>query len=164
LILQSFNPRNAMTITLEHIEAKQTELADLIAKFKAQPAATGQHVQFAVDHQLQPGEVYAGVVLRGDGTPDYHLVLLPHKPDGDLAWQAAKDWAASVGGELPTLSELSLLYANHKARFEPNWYWSCVQHETTSSYAWSQYFTHGGQYGTRKGLELSARAVRRFAA
>lgn len=151
-------------ITLQQLEAKRTELADLIAKFKAQPAEAGQGVQLAVDHQLQPGEVYAGVVLRGDGTPDYHLVLLPHKPDGDLAWQAAKDWAQSVGGELPTLSELSLLYANHKARFEPSWYWSCVPHATDGSYAWCQGFSNGRQGSYHKGDELSARAVRRFAA
>lgn len=71
-------------ITLEAIEAKQSELADLIAKFKKQPAA-GQvlHRFGEVEIELQPGErtrianllLQRGRVVKGDFTKTYRKAL-----------------------------------------------------------------------------------------
>lgn len=152
-----------MTITLEQLEAKHSELADLIAKFKAQPQELPAIIAFSAEISLAAGEHYAGLVLKPDGTPNHHLVLLPREGE-DLEWEEAKAWAIEAGGELPTRQELALLYANCKAQFHLSWYWSSEAHDTDSSYAWSQDFYYGGQYYYRKLSPCRARAVRRFAA
>jgi hypothetical protein len=121
-------------VTLEQLEAKRDELTALIAQFRAQPPR--RRLQYSVDHELQPGERYAGLLLGADGTPGQHLVLLPGLPGKDLAWPDAQAWAASVGGELPTRREQSLLFANLKGEFEAACYWSSEPHETNGSYAW----------------------------
>ena len=46
--------------------------------------------------------------------------------------------------------------------FESNWYWTSTQHLASPGYAWSQYFSYGGQYGYSTGTKLRARAVRRL--
>jgi hypothetical protein len=125
------------TITLESIEAKQSELQQLINKFKSeQPRALSVP---AVSIQLAQGETYAGLMLGEDGNPSHHLILLAGDA-GDLTWEKAKEWATAQGGELPTRREQSLLFANLKSQFEGAWYWSSQQHETNSSYAWIQGF------------------------
>jgi hypothetical protein len=150
------------TITLEQIESKQTELADLIAKFKAQSVELPTVLAFTVEISLAAGEHYAGLALRADGTPGHHLVLLPGEAEG-MTWDDAKAWAASVGGELPTRQEQALLYANCAHLFKQEWYWSGVEH-TSGSNAWYQTFSYGAQDYDLKFNELRARAVRRFAA
>ena len=112
--------------------------------------------------QLADGEIYAGLVLTPEGTPSHHLVLLPGVAE-DLTWQAATDWAMAQGGALPTRQEQALLYANAKAHFEGDWYWSGEEH-TNGSYAWFQYFGNGIQLTNRKSYEGRARAVRRLTA
>lgn len=150
-----------MTITIEQLEAKQKELADLIAKFRAQPAPS-RMLAFTAEIPLASGEHYAGIALKADGTPSHHVILLPGEGE-DLQWTAAVQWAEKAGGALPTRQEQALLYANLKNQFKPEWHWSCEQHEN-GSYAWYQTFTTGFQYDTRKHNELRARAVRRLAA
>ena len=113
--------------------------------------------------ELQPGERYAGTVLDADGNVKHHLVLLPNRPDADLTWQAAMDWAASVGGQLPDRQEQALLYANCKPHLEPKWHWFREEHQNASS-AWVCNFTYGSQILTHKGFEGSAVAVRQFPA
>jgi hypothetical protein len=110
---------------------------------------------------LNAGEVYAGILLGKDGVPDQHIILLPGDAE-ELDWEAAKAWAAEVGGELPTRREQHLLIANLKEEFESNWYWSSEQHASHSDYAWYQRFSNGGQGYGHKDLELRARAVRRL--
>lgn len=149
-------------ITLERIQAKQTELAALIQQFTqaTQPVAT-LHVFPEVEIELQPGERYAGPVLDADGKLLHHLVLMAQRPAGKLNWQAAMDWAATVVGALPTRQEQALLYANCKPHLDPLWHWSCETHEDDASYAWHCYFGYGNRYGSRKSFEGSAVAVRR---
>lgn len=113
--------------------------------------------------ELQPGERYAGLVLDAEGYASHHLVLLPSQAES-VNWTAAKDWAASAGGELPTRQEQSLLFANLKSEFMPRWYWSAEEYEDDSSYAWSQGFVYGTQDNDVKSFEGHARAVRRFTA
>jgi hypothetical protein len=93
------------------------------------------------------------------GSPSHHLILLPGEAV-DVTWQQAKDWAASVRGELPTRQEQALLYANVKREFQPRWHWSGEQ--CSDSDAWGQGFSYGNQGDDNKSYEGRARAVRRF--
>ena len=117
--------------------------------------------QLFMQQNLQPGEVYAGIVLGKDGAPDHHLFLLPAKAE-QLTWNKAIEWAQAQGGNLPTRQEQAILYGNLKHEFERDWYWSCEQHAVDSDYAWMQSFGYGTQTSVRKANELRARAVRRL--
>lgn len=111
---------------------------------------------------LNPGERYAGPVLDATGQLKHHVILLPQRPDEDAPWKAQMDWAASVGGQLPDLQELALLYANCKDALPNKWCWSSQEHEDDASCAWDYYFLYGYQNYTHKGYEGSAVAVRRL--
>jgi len=111
---------------------------------------------------LESGERYAGIILGKDGQPDHHLILLAAEPKNLQSWNDAKAWAVKAGGELPTRREQSLLFANLKDQFEPDWYWSCEQDAADDSYAWDQIFGNGGQGYDPKTYEGRARAVRRL--
>lgn len=110
---------------------------------------------------LRPGERIGGIVLNEAGDYQHHLVLLPARPEADLTWQAAKNWVASVGGELPTPQEQSLLFAHCKDHLPEAWCWSNKEAED-ASYAWSCNFYDGLQGHDRKSFEGSAVAVRRL--
>jgi hypothetical protein len=70
---------------------------------------------------LKKGESYAGIILGKGGDPDYHLILLA--PEEVYAnWKTAEEFAAKVGGELPTSREQYLLVANLKEEFPENYY------------------------------------------
>lgn len=153
------------TITLETIKAEQARLAEMIAALEAQ-AITTESIHFPeLLLELNPGERYAGLIMGKDGEPNYHLVLLPGQAD-DITWGKAMEWAGKQGGEyvasLPTRREQAMLFANLKEEFEERAYWSCEAHESESGWAWCQYFLSGLQYGTTRGSELRARAVRRL--
>ncbi len=147
-------------ITLEAIEAKQTELAALIQQLQQQ-AQQGRQIEIegsTID--LQPGERYAGAVLDEHGQHMHHLVKLAQQPDQKLNWQASMDWAEEVGGTLPTRQEQALLYANCKPHLKPEWHWSCETHKDDASYAWYCSFFNGYQYNFLKSYEGSSVAVR----
>lgn len=151
-----------MTITLEAIEAKQSELSKLIEQFRATTKTTPIEVPGAII-QLRPGERYAGLVLGDDGEPMCHLVLLPGYAE-DVSWDAAGEWAKAQGGELPSRREQSLLFAHCKAHLQPRWHWSREAHEDDASYAWYCYFDDGDQGNGRKSFQGCAVAVRRLSA
>jgi hypothetical protein len=109
--------------------------------------------------QLNEGEIYAGAIIKPDGT-GHHLILLDGDND-DASWDDAMAWAKSIGGDLPDRVEQSLLFAHLKDRFKPEWYWSNTQHASNSGYAWFQDFGDGYQDSTHEGSTLRARAVRR---
>ncbi|MCG5072244.1 DUF1566 domain-containing protein [Paraburkholderia tagetis] len=110
--------------------------------------------------KLDEGEHYAGVLLGKDGAPNHHVILLPGDID-DGTWHNAKEWAASIGGELPTRREQSLLFANLGEQFEEDWYWSIEEY--SDAFAWCQLFGNGNQLISHKVLNLCrARAVRRL--
>lgn len=111
--------------------------------------------------QLNDGEVYAGALIKPDGT-GHHIILLPGDND-DADWQTQMDWAKSIGGDLPSRPELVHLYAHLKQEFQPTWYWSNEQHESDSDDAWSQTFISGYQVWHYEDSKLRARAVRRLA-
>ena len=114
--------------------------------------------QFLKENQ-QKGEIYAGLLLGKDGKPDQHIFLLPGKKE-EINWEDAKKWAASIGGELPTRPEQSLLIANLKEEFDPRAYWS--SEANGDGWAWYQYFLYGRQDITPTDGALRARAVRRL--
>lgn len=147
------------TVTLEKIEKKHSEIAAMIAEFKAQ--STTEFVFPETQIELRHGEHYAGLIIGKDGEPSYHVILLPGEAES-VNWQAAKDWAASIDGELPTRREQSLLYANLKEEFKEAWYWSGEQHASNSSHAWYQTFEDGYQNYYNKINTFRARAVRRL--
>jgi len=146
---------------LRSLQARHADLAEqiqqLIDRLSTSPA-TSLLLLPEASIELQPGEVYAGLVL-GD-QPGYHLVLMAPKPEGRLSWADAKAWAERVGGRLPNRQEQALLYANAKPHFEETWYWSGQEHEENASYAWFCDFGDGLQSDAHKSYEGLARAVR----
>ncbi len=111
--------------------------------------------------ELPAGQLNAGLVMQ-DGKPSHWLILLPEVPASCLNFNDATAWAESIGGELPTRQEQSLLFANLKDQFEADWYWSGEEYKSGSGFAWYQDFNGGDQDLSRKLLELRARAVRRL--
>lgn len=111
---------------------------------------------------LTPGERYAGVVLDALGAIRHHLILLPNRPPKRAAWQAQMDWAASVGGDLPSPQEQSILFANCRDALPEAWCWSNKTHDEDASYAWYCDFLDGNQFYYHKSLAGSAVAVRRL--
>ena len=150
-------------ITLEAIQAKQTELAKLIQQFSEQPKAAGRTIEIEDRYiELEPGEHYAGAVLDADGNHMHDLVLMPQRHGKRLNWKAALEWAEEVGGALPTRQEQALLFANCKPHLEGVYHWSCEEYEGDTSYAWYCDFDDGDQGDDRKHYELAAVAVRRL--
>lgn len=107
--------------------------------------------------ELAEGEIYAGILIK-DGAPSHHLILLSGEAES-VTWDQAGEWAASIGGELPSRKEQSLLFANAAKQFQPHWYWSSEQYSRDD--AWGQLFSGGDQSYSSKGFEARARAVRR---
>ena len=106
--------------------------------------------------------IFAGLTTTADGK-HHAVVLLADKPTGSLNWQAANAWADGIQAALPTRAVAALLYANLRAQFEPEWYWSCEVYD--GSFAWTQFFDDGTQLDDfHKSFEGRARAVRRFPA
>lgn len=110
---------------------------------------------------LNEGEQYAGLILGKEGSPDHHLVLLPGEAQ-EVSWAAAREWAATAGGELPTRRELALLYANLREEFDRVWYWSVDTQEPRSHLVWGQNFTSGIQTMYGRPFRGRARAIRRL--
>lgn len=111
---------------------------------------------------LAEGEVYAGLSRDPDTGAWHHVVLLPALPDKDLGWQAAIDWARSVGGELPTRWESALLYANCRQTIDLDyWYWTSTPFAGDERAAWGQSFDYGNQSYGHKAYTGRPRAVRR---
>lgn len=113
---------------------------------------------------LAAGERYAGFVLDANGNIKHHLVLLPDRPSGRLEWQAAKAWAASVGGQLPDRQEHRLLCANCAPQdLIHNWHWLSEACADNRHLAWFGNFDRGTQSFFRKTDNGAAVAVRRWA-
>ena len=109
---------------------------------------------------LNPGELYAGVVLI-DGTLDHHVILLPGEFAGGV-WADADAWATQAGGSLPTPAEQAVLFANVRSEFQQAWYWSSDERPDYPGYHWAQHFDNCSQNAIQSD-GLLARAVRRVA-
>ncbi|WP_371767524.1 helix-turn-helix domain-containing protein [Massilia sp.] len=79
--------------------------------------------EFTFDQaELQPGELYAGIVR--DGGIYRHLILLPAEARA-VTWQQAKTFAAAVGGELPNIDDHDVLWQNLRDQFSgEDTFWS----------------------------------------
>ena len=110
---------------------------------------------------LADGEVYVGAI--GDQNGDvHHVILLPGDND-DSTWQAAMDWAKSIGGDLPNRIEQAMLFDRCRDQFKKEWYWSNTTVDGYDAYAWLQIFSDGSQNGYHKDYyHYRARAVRRL--
>jgi hypothetical protein len=108
---------------------------------------------------IAEGERYIGGIISADGTIT-HVILLPGEINAN--WQKAGEWAASIGGNLPTRVEQAMLFATASEAFKQAPYWSCREEEPESGWAWYQHFYDGTQDYYLKNDELSARAVRRL--
>jgi len=109
---------------------------------------------------LAEGEIYAGAI--GDTAGNlHHVILLPGDND-DATWQHQKEWAASIGGDLPTRLEQALLWQNCREHFKQDWYWSGEEHASVAGWAWYQHFVIGSQSSHYQSSQLRARAVRRL--
>lgn len=144
-----------------------TDLADhraaLLAAAQAMAdACTSEALRHTFGVELQPGERYAGTLLREDGTPSHHLVLLPGTAE-NVKWPAALAWAQQAGGDLPTRREQLLLLANCQSAFSEAWYWSCDESDNGSG-AWYQVANNSSQGAFPKSYEGRAYAVRRVLA
>jgi hypothetical protein len=150
-----------MTISLETIKAEQTKLAQMIEKIEENMKKNaffeyqGKRVPLAI------GEKYIGTIISADGTRSHHIILLPGAVS-EKTWNDAKEWAGSIGGELPDRIEGALLFATMKDEFEEEWYWTREAHASDSGYAWFQNFGNGTQGNYDIYGKLRARAVRRL--
>ena len=148
-------------VTLESIKTELDRLNQMVSEMETKKLFERIVNQPAQTFTLAPGEHDAGIIIGKNGEPSYRLILLPGEQE-KIQWQDAMDWAKSIGGELPNRREQSLLIANLKDLFEPEWYWSSEVHESDSDYAFIQYFNDGNQYCYYEDHEYRARAVRRL--
>lgn len=89
---------------------------------------------------------------------------------GVMTWYEATEAAEKLGKgwRLPTLEELSIMYANRDnitglnlTGSDPDgWYWSSTPNVNDRGWAWCQQFRSGSQYGDRKAGRSSVRLVR----
>lgn len=110
---------------------------------------------------VSDGETFVGIARGVDGADDYPVRVIAVAPE-DMNWHEAKKWAESVGGSLPSRSELWLSKANVPELFGTWSYWSGEEYRGNVDCAWCQYFDYGYQGGCHKSLELRAFAVRRL--
>jgi len=151
-----------MTITLETIKAEQTKLAQMIETIEEDMKKNAFFEYQGKRIPLAIGEKYIGTIISADGARNHHIILLPGAVS-EKTWNHAKEWAESVGGELPDRVEGALLFATAKDEFEEDWYWTReLRNAPVSGYAWYQHFDNGTQYNGVISYELRARAVRRF--
>jgi hypothetical protein len=76
--------------------------------------------QFLAENQRE-GETYAGLILGQNGEADYHLFVILGEAES-VNWNQAKEFAQTVGGDLPTRREQRVLFANANAAFKESWY------------------------------------------
>ena len=150
-----------MTPPLEAVKAEQTKLAQMIATIEEDMKKNaffeyqGKRIPLAID------EKYVGTIISADGSRSHHIILLPGAVSGKT-WNDAKEWAASIGGELPDRVESALLFATMKAEFEEEWHWTREACASASGSAWLQHFRYGYQTNYDVRYKLRARAVRRL--
>lgn len=116
---------------------------------------------------LAPGEVYVGLVLTSNGTPDYHLTLFPETGAG-YNWEEAMEWAAGQRLDLPTCAEWEMILTNCRKEIIMGAYWTNTEYNAT--HAWK---SNGcmdcdnpgasGHYSTSKTItSVMVRAVNRI--
>ena len=103
------------------------------------------------------GGTFAGLTTTAEGA-HCAVVLLADVSAEKLTWKEAMNWAEKLGAQLPNRPVAALLFANLKAKFEPEWHWTSDSYD--GSCAWTQGFVYGYQFSYGKSYEGRARAVR----
>jgi len=127
---------------------------------RAAPVATLALALASLPALGQPleGGTFFGVITRPDGT---HVAVVKLTEEAeDIAWQDAMDWAAKLGGQLPSRPIAAMLFAHLKGQLRPRWHWCDETDEDDASYAWICVFSDGYQLTDRKSFEGCAVAVR----
>lgn len=147
-------------ITIESLEAKQTELAALIEKFKAQrPITRINHPAIEID--LHPGERVAGHLLDANGHIKQTVIVLPHRLDEKLNWADVQVWAKEHDIDVASPEEYALIKANCPDLLTESWYWTNKPYAENDNYAWA-FFSYGGCGNVRTSRGGSALFVRRL--
>lgn len=111
---------------------------------------------------LADGEIYGGAIIDHTGR-GHHFIWLPGDSDR-ASWVDQMEWAKSIGGDLPSRTELLLACEKYSDQFQKTGYWSNMPADdppfVVDSY-WYQIFPGGYQTGLRHHNEIRARAVRR---
>ena len=105
------------------------------------------------------GGTFVGITMLADGKL-YAIVQLDAKPPKRLTWKKAMEWAASVGGCLPSRPVAALMFALAKDLLTPDWYWTSEQFAEDTDYAWCCDFYDGFQGYYRQRSDGCAVAVR----
>ena len=150
-----------MNPTLATVKAEQAKLAQMIATIEEDMKKNAFFEYQGNRIPLAISEKYVGTITSADGSRNHHIILLPGAVSGKT-WNAAKEWAASIGGVLPDRVESALLFATMKDEFEEEWHWTREVHASVSGDAWCQNFNDGSQYYDGIYGKLRARAVRRL--
>lgn len=122
--------------------------------------------------QLNEGEIYAGGFISPDGSKN-HIVLLPGE-QAPINYPDAVNWAAGIGGCLPTQVELQQLFAMSRAAklrgdmpfydFKETFnYWSAEQQAIHSGSGATTLHLSGGYKPGIEGTYIRACAIRRVA-
>lgn len=115
---------------------------------------------------IAEGEIYIGCI--GDVASSVnHVILLPG--DNDPApWKDQIEWAQSIGGDLPTIIEMAMLYTHFVREFREKVYWTRDTVRCPGEYAplRARYHSFADGHQNNFPLETSfrARAVRRVPA
>ncbi len=146
-------------VTLLEIKKHQDETSALIEIYEAQVKSQSIYPLTLEYPKLANGEKFVGFIVSADGTKKHAIILLDGEKQ-DVIWEKAKEWAKSIGGDLPDRVEIALLFNTLKSEFSSNWYWTNEAYG--SSYAWLQHFGNGYQNCHYVGINFHARAVRRL--
>ncbi len=119
-------------ITIEAIEAKQTELSALIQKFKEQPKVKVINIESRTV-ELLPGERYAGAKLDDHGNHLHDTIVLAARSNETHNFDGAQQWAKSVGGDAPSPEECALIKANCPDVLT-RWYWTGEEYDASDAW------------------------------
>ena len=103
------------------------------------------------------GGAFAGLTTRAGA--HCAVVALKATPGAELTHAAASDWAASVGGALPTRAVWLMLASELPGALLPRWHWTCEAAGRESAYI-GCIGSRGGCAPAYVGLDHHAVAVR----
>jgi hypothetical protein len=147
------------SVTLEQVQARQTEIAAMIQRLEAQAKVRQIEID-ACTIVLQAGERYAGAKLDEHGNHLHHVIVLAARQDEKQAWNDALTWGKKVGGELAAPEEYALIKANCPDLLTESWYWTNKEYEENASCAWD-FGSNGFTYFGHKSAAGGALSVRR---
>lgn len=111
---------------------------------------------------LNPGEVYAGALIKPDGT-GHHIILLSGD-EGSINYPDAVEWAKKAGGSLPARIEQEILFTHLPGEFTTvAWYWADGGIAGHGGRVQVKQLLTGSREPTINGTLICARSIRREA-